>query len=202
MKGWQLGIAVTGILGLVVSPFIVDARVSVRGYTRKDGTYVAPHYRSDPDGSIYNNYSYPGNYNPNTGSITPGGTSNLPSYSFDSSYWSDYEKQRKESNRKFYESLRNLSTTPTAYDTWYQNYLKEQAPINTQGIVAGIKNENRSIPNSEVPNVVSRIFWEVYGRKIVPSESTYWKNRARTDKRTEALLRGTMEWHKMKGINH
>lgn len=50
----------------------VYARVNVRGYTRKDGTYVAPHFRSDPDGSPYNNYSYPGNFNPNTGKITPG----------------------------------------------------------------------------------------------------------------------------------
>ena len=54
-------------------PLEVDAgRVSVRGYYRKDGTYVSPHYRSAPDGTPYNNYSFPGNYNPNTGSITPG----------------------------------------------------------------------------------------------------------------------------------
>ena len=54
-------------------PLEVDAgRVRVRGYYRKDGTYVRPHYRSAPDGNPYNNYSYPGNYNPNTGKITPG----------------------------------------------------------------------------------------------------------------------------------
>jgi hypothetical protein len=46
--------------------------VSVRGYTRKDGTYVQPHTRSAPDGNPTNNYSFPGNYNPNTGTITPG----------------------------------------------------------------------------------------------------------------------------------
>ena len=28
------------------------ADVRVRGYYRKDGTYVAPHYRSSPDGSF------------------------------------------------------------------------------------------------------------------------------------------------------
>lgn len=27
----------------------------VHGYVRHDGTYVAPHYRSDPDGNPYNN---------------------------------------------------------------------------------------------------------------------------------------------------
>jgi hypothetical protein len=46
--------------------------VSVRGYTRKDGTYVRPHTRSAPDGNPYNNYSFPGNYNPNTGKTTGG----------------------------------------------------------------------------------------------------------------------------------
>jgi hypothetical protein len=46
--------------------------VSVKGYYRKDGTYVQPHKRSAPDSSPYNNYGMPGNYNPNTGTITPG----------------------------------------------------------------------------------------------------------------------------------
>jgi len=44
----------------------------VRGYTRRDGTYVQPHYRTNPDRNPYNNYSFPGNYNPNTGRITSG----------------------------------------------------------------------------------------------------------------------------------
>jgi hypothetical protein len=45
---------------------------SVRGYYRRDGTYVAPHYRSNPDGNPDNNYTYPGNVNPYTGRIAPG----------------------------------------------------------------------------------------------------------------------------------
>lgn len=49
---------------------------SVRGYYRKDGTYVRPHTRSAPDGNPYNNYGFPGNYNPNTGAITPGDPDN------------------------------------------------------------------------------------------------------------------------------
>lgn len=44
----------------------------VRGYYRSDGTYVQPHIRSSPDRSPYNNYSYPGNYNPNTGKSSTG----------------------------------------------------------------------------------------------------------------------------------
>jgi len=39
----------------------------VNGYTRSDGTYVRGHYRRDPDGNFFNNYSSKGNYNPYTG---------------------------------------------------------------------------------------------------------------------------------------
>lgn len=46
--------------------------VWVKGYYRKDGTYVRGHYRTAPDGNPYNNYSFPGNYNPNTGKVTTG----------------------------------------------------------------------------------------------------------------------------------
>lgn len=41
--------------------------VSVRGYYRKDGTYVRPHQRSAPDSSTSNNWSTKGNTNPYTG---------------------------------------------------------------------------------------------------------------------------------------
>ncbi len=41
--------------------------ISVKGYFRKDGTYVAPHHRSSPDSSVNNNWSTQGNYNPYNG---------------------------------------------------------------------------------------------------------------------------------------
>ncbi len=43
------------------------AQEYVHGYTRSDGTYVAPYYRSAPDDSVTDNYSYAGNTNPYTG---------------------------------------------------------------------------------------------------------------------------------------
>jgi hypothetical protein len=43
------------------------SETSVRGYTRKDGTYVAPHQRTTPDGTKGNNWSTKGNVNPYTG---------------------------------------------------------------------------------------------------------------------------------------
>jgi hypothetical protein len=42
-------------------------RVRVKGYLRKDGTYVPPHYRTARDGRFYNNWSTFGNVNPYTG---------------------------------------------------------------------------------------------------------------------------------------
>ncbi|WP_431103072.1 hypothetical protein [Roseateles noduli] len=41
--------------------------VAVRGYVKKDGTYVAPHMRSAPDANFQNNWSTTGNINPYTG---------------------------------------------------------------------------------------------------------------------------------------
>jgi hypothetical protein len=73
-----------GLAALVVSAS-VSAQVHVRGYTTKNGTYVAPHYRSAPDGNPYNNYSTRGNINPYTGQP---GTKNPYSSSGSSSYGS------------------------------------------------------------------------------------------------------------------
>jgi len=46
---------ILGLVFLVVS-FCYAGDVSVKGYYRKDGTYVRPHHRSSPDGDLSNNY--------------------------------------------------------------------------------------------------------------------------------------------------
>jgi hypothetical protein len=43
----------------------------VNGYERGNGTYVPPHYQTNPNGSTYDNYETRGNYDPYTG--TTGG---------------------------------------------------------------------------------------------------------------------------------
>ena len=43
--------------------------VSVRGYTTKNGTYVAPSHRTAPDSTRTNNWSSRPNVNPYTGKI-------------------------------------------------------------------------------------------------------------------------------------
>lgn len=64
---------------MAASPAMAQS-VYVHSYTTKNGTYVAPHYRSAPDSSKLNNWSTKGNVNPYTGQM---GTRNpyAPSYS-------------------------------------------------------------------------------------------------------------------------
>jgi len=57
------------LVGAVVAlvPTSAATQVHVDGYTRRDGTYVAPHYRSRPDNSYNNNWNVSPNINPYTG---------------------------------------------------------------------------------------------------------------------------------------
>lgn len=87
---------------------IVFAQVRVKGYYRKNGTYVQPHYRSKPDGNPYNNYSFPGNSNPYTGKVATGNPS---------TYLNNYNKNSIEGgylNNRFY-NLNNYSLLKTNY---------------------------------------------------------------------------------------
>ena len=45
----------------------VFADETVRGYVRRDGTYVAPSHRTEPNQFRFDNYSSQGNTNPYTG---------------------------------------------------------------------------------------------------------------------------------------
>lgn len=56
----QLSAAIVAVLLVLSLPDLVDAggRVHVRGYTRRNGTVVAPHWRGAPDGIASNNLSY------------------------------------------------------------------------------------------------------------------------------------------------
>ena len=52
------------LLSIAASSAFADR---VRAYTKKDGTYVAPHERSAPNSTKFDNYQTEGNINPNTG---------------------------------------------------------------------------------------------------------------------------------------
>jgi hypothetical protein len=54
---------------VLVATAVANADVHVRGYYRNNGTYVQPHYRSNPDGNRSNNWSTYPNVNPHTGKV-------------------------------------------------------------------------------------------------------------------------------------
>ena len=96
----------------------VEAAVRVRGYYRKDGTYVQPYYRSNPDGNPYNNWSFPGNVNPYTGKVAPGNPDTyLKNYYGNTSSGSSYSIPS-------YLTPTTISVPANAYtvgSTWYCN---------------------------------------------------------------------------------
>ena len=47
--------------------FTASASCFVSGYTKSNGTYVPGYYRSCPNSTVTDNYSYQGNINPYTG---------------------------------------------------------------------------------------------------------------------------------------
>ena len=59
-----LGILFVGLFGFVNSS---EALTRVNGYTKKNGTYVMPSYRTSPNKTKLDNYSTKGNYNPYSG---------------------------------------------------------------------------------------------------------------------------------------
>lgn len=63
--------------------------VHVNGYTRHNGTYVQPHYRTAPDGTKMNNWSHIGNVNPYTGKVGTN-TDSSPNYRGTGYYGSSY----------------------------------------------------------------------------------------------------------------
>lgn len=80
------------ILALAVVATPAVAQVRVKGYVKKDGTYVAPHYRSSPDSSRSNNWSSQGNVNPYTGKVGTQNPYGSPNYGSTNTYQSPYSK--------------------------------------------------------------------------------------------------------------
>ena len=55
------------MIALFVLASVAEGAQRVRGYFKKNGTYVMPHYKTKRDGTRLNNYSTKGNINPYTG---------------------------------------------------------------------------------------------------------------------------------------
>jgi hypothetical protein len=84
--------------------------VYVNGYYRSNGTYVNGYERTAPDGDPYNNYDYPGNYNPNTGEITGGDPS---------TYLNDYYKDPSDGSDYSYPSYTYPTTPSCPINSYY-----------------------------------------------------------------------------------
>jgi hypothetical protein len=69
-----LALLATTVIGVIDAA----ADVRVRGYHRRDGTYVQPHWRSSPNSTPNDNWSTYPNVNPHTGQ--PGTRSPEPGY--------------------------------------------------------------------------------------------------------------------------
>jgi hypothetical protein len=59
-----LGFLLLGLFGFTSSS---EALTRVKGYTKKNGTYVMPSYRTSPNKIKFDNFSTKGNYNPYSG---------------------------------------------------------------------------------------------------------------------------------------
>lgn len=59
---WMLAVS-----AIVLPPCAAYADEYVHGYTRSNGTYVEPYYKSSPNNSTFDNFSTKGNINPYTG---------------------------------------------------------------------------------------------------------------------------------------
>ncbi len=96
------------VAGVAASAFLILGSTGalaqdhyVRGYMRSNGTYVAPHYQTNPNSTTSDNYSTLGNVNPYTGvygtkpDVRPsyGSSYTAPNYGYSqprSSYGSSY----------------------------------------------------------------------------------------------------------------
>lgn len=121
------------MIGLALLASTADAYVSVKGYYKKDGTYVAPYVRSNPNGLKSDNYGYTGGEVYNSSYGTKGATWDTPTTITDPDY---YE------GKNYYETKTTpMSFTPVKSDTppIASPYLQHPAyqPTYTSNLPAG-----------------------------------------------------------------
>lgn len=144
---------------------VANAYVSVKGYYRKDGTYVAPHVRSNPNGLKSDNYGYKGGnaYNPSY-------------YTSSSSYWKTPTTVTDPSyyaGKNYYET----NTTPSTVSTYTAvNPPKTEAKIERElksekaKLDAGSKSSKKSTPSyfdAEIRKIANSKSMDRWGELIV-----------------------------------
>jgi hypothetical protein len=95
---------ITLVLATITQFAFGQKQVYVNGYYNQYGTYVAPHFRTSPNRTVYDNWSTSPNYNPYTGKQGTKTYSNSyynnyyynqptypkPSYNYNNYYYSPY----------------------------------------------------------------------------------------------------------------
>lgn len=109
------------IFALPASSF---AAVWVNGYYRSDGTYVRGHYRSEPNGLKYDNYSWSSGdslYNDSYYSSDRSRSWYTPSYTWDSDYLNGYNYNTSQGSR-YNNNYVNGYYGSSVYDSLYNSY--------------------------------------------------------------------------------
>ncbi|MEN9649839.1 MAG: hypothetical protein RL094_806 [Candidatus Parcubacteria bacterium] len=117
----------------------VDAYVSVKGHYKKNGTYVAPYVRSNPNGLKSDNYSYKpsqGIYNSTYG--TRGTDWDTPTYITDPAYYQ---------GKALYESKKTVVTVPSySYNTPTYDYTS-LSNSTYEKVITNVSSYTASVPN-------------------------------------------------------
>ena len=104
----KLILSLVVVTAALVSSSVAGDRVS--GYVKSNGTYVAPYYKSSPNSTVRDNYSYKGNLNPYTGSTGTNYYRSSPSSSYYNGSTSSY---RSDSNSGSGTNYYKTSPTPS-----------------------------------------------------------------------------------------
>jgi hypothetical protein len=111
------------LLVLLIPLFNANAYVNVKGYYRSNGTYVAPHVRSNPNGVKFDNYSYTpsqGLYNPSYG--TRDSSWDTPTYITDPDYYIGKSLYQSGSTGSSYNSSYIPTITPSYSSTYVPSF--------------------------------------------------------------------------------
>lgn len=99
----------------------------VKGYYRKDGTYVKPHYRTNPNNTNRDNYSTKPNINPHTGKkgyVNPDNKS-IFTYPTTTNNYSTNTRKLENSSVSFYTNYGEAGNTKIWIDGSYKGYLNK-----------------------------------------------------------------------------
>jgi len=171
------------------------SQVTVNGYYRKNGTYVQPHVRTAPNSTVTDNYSYKGNYNPNTQYNTTSSRHSTSTYNYynnspststynkewvnsyyraDGTYVSGYYRKKKETTTSSSTSNFGYSSNSNNYKSSTKKYVNttnvnlRTAPEISDNIIEELAFSD------EVTSLEQVGYWDnVQVKRYIPSTNSY-----------------------------